>query len=340
MSNYKFKVCTRCMTYNQAPYIEETLKGFCGQKTTFPVVYAIVDDASNDSAPVIILNYLKSNFNFSSQDAISNEETDDYTLFFAPHNNNVNCYFLVVLLKYNHYQIKKSKDVHILNWLNEALFVATCEGDDYWTDPLKLQKQVGFMEKHHECSACATNSMIIDENGKSKSVFSKTKSRYIKCMDEIVVNRQFHTASVLWRNDCLKEIYDKFTWDTYWWCTLLTKGFIWYDDTVTCVYRIGGQGVTNTTLRLKWVETNENWSNILYEQFGPKYLSYAGAYLSLTRDILSLLILNKTLSDEERRIIKNKYYKYANWRVNIKNIPFVFSLYRRKLITLVRSAVK
>lgn len=335
MSNYRYKVCTRCMTYNQAPYIEETLKGFCKQKTTFPVVYAIVDDASNDAAPTIILNYLKSNFNFSSQDSICNRETDDYTLFYAPHKNNVNCYFLVVFLKCNHYQIKKPKDVYILNWLNDSLFVATCEGDDYWTDPFKLQNQVDFIEKHNDCAACATNSMIIDENGNNKSVFSKKKSRFIKCMDEIVVDRQFHTASVLWRNDCLKEIYDKFTWDTYWWCTLLTKGFIWYDDTVTCVYRKAGQGVTKTTARLKWIEINENWSNILYEQFGPSKLSYTGAYLSLTRDVLTNIIQGN-ISPEERQLLREKYRKYSNFKINLMNVSIVLKLYYYKIIRMIK----
>lgn len=340
MTINRFKVCTRCMTYNQAPFIEETLKGFCEQKTNFPVVYAIVDDASTDEAPSVILNYLKSNFNISSQDSIYNKETDDYTLFFAPHNNNTNCFFLVILLKYNHYQIKRSKDVHIMNWLNDSLFVATCEGDDYWTDPFKLQKQVDFMEKHNDCSACATNSMIIDKNGNIVSLFSKRKSRFIKSMDEIVIQRQFHTASIMWRNNCLKEIYGNYVWDTYWWCTLLSKGFIWYDDTVTCVYRKAGQGVTNTTARLKWVKINENWSNILYEQFGPNKLTYRGAYLSLCRDILSSLIMNKTLTLEERHELKKKYWKYANLGINLKIIPYVVMLYRNKLISQIRKLVK
>lgn len=311
------------------------MKGFCEQKTIFPVVYTIVDDSSTDGAQGVILHFLEENFKITSCESIRQKETDDYILHFAQNKSNVNCFFLVLLLKYNHYQIRKSKDPYISRWLDNSLFVATCEGDDYWTDPYKLQKQVDFLEKHDNCSACATNSMIIDENGKNKSKFSQQKSRFIKSMDEIVIKRQFHTASVLWRNRCLKELYGKFTWDTYWWCTLLANGLIWYDDTVTCVYRKAGQGVTSTTARLKWIEINENWSNILYEQFGPEKLSYEGAYISLTRDILTSLIQGG-LPKEEKALLRQKYRKYRNVKMDLLNIPFILKVYRNKIIRLIK----
>lgn len=332
----KYKVCTRCMTYNQASYIEETMKGFCEQKTSFPVVYAIVDDASTDAAPMIITDYLNANFNLHEQDSINQKETDDFILFFARHIDNVNCYFLVLLLKNNHYQIQKPKDPYISEWLNNSLYVATCEGDDFWTDPLKLEKQVTYLENHPACSACATNSMIIDEKGNGKSLFSRRRSRLIRRMDEIVIKRQFHTASVLWRNSCLQEVYDKFTWDTYWWCTLLSNGPIWYDDSVTCVYRKAGQGVTSTTSTLKWIETNENWSNILYNQFSPQYLSYIGAYLSLTRDIIGQLVKNKTLTASDCKVLRLKYKKYTNLKIDLMNAPYTLKLFLLYQVVRVR----
>ena len=51
------------------------------------------------------------------------------------------------------------------------------------------------MDSHLECSACATNSLIIGAEGEAKGCFSNKKSRFIDNMDEIVIKRQFHTAS-------------------------------------------------------------------------------------------------------------------------------------------------
>lgn len=54
--DYKYKVVTLCMTYNQASYIEETLHGFTMQETSFPMVFCIVDDASTDGEQMTILS--------------------------------------------------------------------------------------------------------------------------------------------------------------------------------------------------------------------------------------------------------------------------------------------
>ena len=57
-----FKVVVRCLTYNHSKYIEEAMNGFCMQKTDFPFLCIIVDDASNDGAQDVIKNYLEHNF--------------------------------------------------------------------------------------------------------------------------------------------------------------------------------------------------------------------------------------------------------------------------------------
>ena len=69
----KYMVCTRCFTYNQAPYIVDAMNGFAMQETTFPVVSLIVDDASTDGEPDVIRKYISENF----QKPFRNVETDD-----------------------------------------------------------------------------------------------------------------------------------------------------------------------------------------------------------------------------------------------------------------------
>ncbi|MBQ6204464.1 MAG: glycosyltransferase, partial [Prevotella sp.] len=131
-----FKVCVYCSTFNQTSYIKDTMDGFCMQQTNFPFVCLIMDDASTDGEPEVLEAYLNDHF-----DTEWTKETDDYHLTVARHQENRNCYFAVYLLKYNHYTIKKRKLKYFREVADEIDYVAFCEGDDYWTDEHKLQKQ-------------------------------------------------------------------------------------------------------------------------------------------------------------------------------------------------------
>lgn len=147
---YKYMVATRCFTFNHAPYIEDAMNGFAMQETTFPVVTLIVDDASTDGEPEVIRKYLAEHF----QSPYRIEETEYAHIICAKHKINANCDFVVLLLKYNHYSIKKLKMPYLSKWLDNAKYHALCEGDDYWTDPMKLQKQVDFMDANPDYTLC------------------------------------------------------------------------------------------------------------------------------------------------------------------------------------------
>lgn len=327
---YKYKVCNRCFTYNQAPFIVATMEGFVMQETSFPVYSIIMDDASTDGEPEVILRYIDDNF----EKPYRTEETDDYFLKCARHRTNKNCIFIVVLLKYNHYSIRKNKFKYISEWFDNAEYHSVCEGDDYWTVCNKLQTQVEFLDKHSNYSMHCTNAMVINRNGDEVGLFSDKESRDITSLDEMVIKRQFHFASIVYRSSFIDDPHKY--WDTYLTCDLATKGPIRYDNRVTCIYRKAGQGVTNTTPSLKWIELNERWSNILYKAFYPKYLSHEGAYLSLSQDILNQLINNNQLSKEERKGLKRKYREYASFSIRVKNIGFVCSMYRNRCILACR----
>ena len=153
----KWMVCVQCMTYNQAPYIEDALNGFTMQETTFPFVCCVVDDASTDGEPEVIDNYMKEHFDLDDASTVCREKTDDYNILFARNKTNINCYFAVLFLKYNHYknqEIKLRKLSYISKWIDNAKYLAICEGDDYWISPNKLQKQFLFMQNHPEISLC------------------------------------------------------------------------------------------------------------------------------------------------------------------------------------------
>lgn len=116
-----------CLTYNHSPYIRQCLDGFVMQKTTFPVEVLIHDDASTDGTQDIIREY-----------------ECKYPDLIKPIYQTENQYSkgVKVSLVYNYSRVR-------------GKYVALCEGDDYWTDPYKLQKQVDFLESHPDYVMCS-----------------------------------------------------------------------------------------------------------------------------------------------------------------------------------------
>lgn len=257
--NMKFMVWVRCLTYNQSSYISDALDGFCGQITNFPYVCTIVDDASTDGEQKIINKYLLDNFEMSDSSVVRNEETEDYHLLFARHKKNRNCFFAVLFLKENHYG-KKSKWPYLTEWSENADYHAICEGDDYWTDERKLQRQVDYLENHPECSAVSENGIeLFTETGEQK-LFSEEPARFLT-IEEMIEKRRFPTASVLYRKNAFSKYkLVKAQLDTMLWCILVSEGKFYYNAIISSVYR-RGPGVTVALDPYKFAEMLKglNW---------------------------------------------------------------------------------
>ena len=175
------------MTFNHAPYIVDAMNGFCMQQTTFPFVAIIVDDASTDGEPEIIKSYLQDNFDLEDKGIVRNEETDDYVMTFARHKKNQNCFFAVFLLKYNHYSKNRAKWPYYMEFAKVPLYIATCEGDDYWTNPNKLQMQVNFLDAHPDYSMCFHDVDIKAEKGRKwYDVFGKLEDRDYTGLENLI----------------------------------------------------------------------------------------------------------------------------------------------------------
>lgn len=185
MNESRFMVYVSCMTYNQSLYIKEALDSFCMQRTNFPYICCIIDDASTDGEQEIIKRYFEENFVLDGMAALE-EETDDYQSVFTQHKTNKNCFFVAIYLKYNHKQIKKSKSTYTAKWRGMSKYYAVCEGDDYWIDPLKLQKQVDFMEAHPQHSLCFCANRELFPTGEYKDVYQYASDVEVCPMADII----------------------------------------------------------------------------------------------------------------------------------------------------------
>ena len=289
MKQDKYMVYVSCTTYNHSHYIEETMNGFCMQKTDFPYVCVIIDDASTDGEPEVIKKYLKEHFILNEQTQVYNKETDDYIFTLVRHKTNHNCFFAVYLLKYNHYSKKRSKKMYFDEWERNAKYVAMCEGDDYWIDPLKLQKQVNFLEENLECTMICSRAKL----------YSESKKRYIgeqycRKSDGLlsptdIINRTglyIPTCSIIYR-PWIKDNYPNYctncnVCDYPLQITAAMKGSVYYFNDVTCVYRVdnaaswyGRQKFNSINpARLKIVRAQVE----MFEGFSKDYPEYADIY--------------------------------------------------------------
>lgn len=124
---------------------------FCDARDRFPFVAIVVDDASTDGEQEVLWDFIN---NELDQTSLQKDETDDFVRVVASHKTNEKCSFVFIFLKYNHYSIKKSKVPYFEKWEDSAKYMAICEGDDYWIDPLKLQKQTVFLETNPYYAMC------------------------------------------------------------------------------------------------------------------------------------------------------------------------------------------
>lgn len=157
-----FLLRVSCMTYNHVAFITDAMNGFVMQRTSFPFVCTIIDDSSTDCEQDVIRRYLYDNFDFQDTSVAYEKDMEYGHVTFAQHKTNKNCFFAVIYLKENHYSQKKSKAPYLTEWM-DTKYIALCEGDDYWIDPLKLQKQVDFMEEHEDYSMCFHGAKVLNE---------------------------------------------------------------------------------------------------------------------------------------------------------------------------------
>lgn len=243
-------VAIDCMTYNHAPYIEDAMNGFSMQETDFPFVAVIVDDASTDGEQDIIIRYLNEYFDMKSA---RRWKTNDAHFIEAQHSQNHNCWFAVVLLNYNFYQLKKSKRPLIDEWEANAKYVAMCEGDDYWIKNDKLQQQVDFLESNQDYSMCYSAFKTIDNNGNDviRENYEKAMQMSLSgnILPNLLVTNFILTCTTIFKQEVQKRFNDlklEFGHDYTIFLIAATMGKCHYSTEATAAYRKTPNGAMAT----------------------------------------------------------------------------------------------
>lgn len=302
------KVSVCCLTYNHEEYIRQALDSMVMQKTKFPFEIIVLDDASTDGTQQIIKEYC-----------------EKYPKLVK-----------AVLQTENQYSRKVPIVNQIFYPLAQGEYIAYCEGDDYWTDPFKLQKQADFLDKNSDYVACTHECWEVDENGKKitdyyfNGCYKEHYTLKTHCNWQILSGQ---TATLMHRREgfliesknALKDLGElKITGDVKKTAILATRGAIYHTGLVMShhrrVYSRGDSWSAKTAkdnLRVFYFDALDELANYIDEYLGIK-ISYEGFKIKMTITSLYLYLIkpDKNKWDTFKYMYKGiKKYSFIHWKL-------------------------
>ena len=274
MSDNKPLVSIFCLTYNHAPYIRQCLDGFLMQKANFAYEVIINDDASTDGTTEIIKEY-----------------ESKHPEIVKPIYHEENLYSKGERGFWNKYCLPRA----------QGEYIALCDGDDYWIDSYKLQKQVEFLEANPEYVLVYTN--VEKVNLKSEKIlrnslkgFSGNITRYLFYRGNPVI-----TATVCYRrkylldyqNEIRKIPFKMKMGDLPLWIYLSLQGKFKYMDDKTTAYRVLQESASHSKDKGKVISFITNTRDVLlyfnrqYAIGGSEKVIGKRYYKSLIRNMAS-----------------------------------------------------
>lgn len=305
-------VSISCITYNHAPYIRQCLDGFLMQKTDFAFEILIHDDCSTDGTAEIIKEY-----------------ESQYPDIIKP------------LYEEENQWIKGRRGSTVFNFPRaKGKYIAMCEGDDYWTDPLKLQKQVDFLEKHKDYVMTYTDAVVVDKD--NKRLLHRTPRRYSgNITRELLENGNFIvTASTCFLNlykDYEKE-FDNLPFklvmgDKLMWLYYSTIGKIHYFKEKMVAYRVVQESASHSSNKDKLIAFNDN-GELITKYFNKRYnIGLSDEAIELKYSISRVRAMAKISREEFKRtwieLVKENKKVLLNIRLDI--ISFVRIVLNKKI---------
>lgn len=283
MDNDILMVTIHCLIYNHEPYLRQCLDGFIMQKTNFHFEAIVHDDASTDGSAAIIREY-----------------AEKYPDIIKP-----------IYEIENQYSKRDGSLTRIMNAHMHGKYIAMCEGDDYWIDPLKLQKQVDFLESHPDCSlVCTDINYYIQRKDEFINAYFRNKKFSIKYTYNDFLTKAWFVAPCTWvyRKEMCKESGVPLGFvvgDLPLLLELSSKGKVKYLDDVTAVYRVLDKSVSH----FKDFAVSRNFVEGIFRI----QLYYIGKNGNL--DLLPKIAVNKYMlllkyALKNRKLFNSLYYLY------------------------------
>ena len=247
------KLSVSVITYNQENYISQTIDSILCQKVNFKYELIIGDDCSTDGTRNILKEYEAK-------------------------------YPQIKLILHK----EKNKGVpgkeNFLSTINAARgkYIALLDGDDYWTDPLKLQKQVDFLEANPNFAICFHRVKIVYDDNSQEPKLSNENLKEVLDFEDLALKNHIYTPSCVFRNGLFKEFPEWFHQSPIgdWILHLLNAqhGKVKFLTDVMAVYRVHQGGVwsvqTNEYRTVRWKKVVENCRDFFYprgkEQFAKQ----------------------------------------------------------------------
>jgi glycosyltransferase involved in cell wall biosynthesis len=248
MSSLTPLVSICCITYNHENFIRQAIDSFLEQNTNFPIEIIIHDDASTDDTVNIIHEYTK-------------KHSDLIT---------------TILRTENQYSVRGFEFISDVFEQARGKYIALCEGDDYWIDPLKLQKQIDLMESDAECVLSFHRCLFRIESEGEITLKEQEKEAivYDYSVENLLTKWGIPTASMVFRN-IIRELPDWFSkvasGDIAIAMILFDWGTFKYLEDVMSVYRITGSGESRHHQGVRMIHYRSYLYAKINEYFNFKY---------------------------------------------------------------------
>jgi len=287
------KVSICMITYNHESFIKKAIEGVLMQVTDFDIELLISNDCSPDNTHKVI-------------EEVRNNHAKKHLINYINHETNVGMM------------------TNFISTLQACTgdFVCVCEGDDYWTDPLKLQKQVAVLQENQDCHICFTdNSKLLPDGNISPAI---SKNIAVKTNFEDLIQGNFiANLTMMYRQTDLSSIPDYFyqfkigDWPLFLWLLNKTNNKVYYLKEDTAMYRVG-VGVSKDIREHALKEYNilETILQAFYNdsEFSSNKVIIKKAISGLSEKVMGFHNRNKSYS-KALKILINQFIKKPSFRL-------------------------
>ena len=297
--DHKPLVSILMISYKHEAYIAQAIEGVLMQEVDFQIELVIGEDCSPDGTREVCETY-------------ANKYPDKINLL--PSENNLG-------MTANYYRTMCACT---------GKYIAVCDGDDYWTDPLKLKKQVDYFEQHPKCGLVYSDVDVVSMEGEPIADEGIERRRKMYKQGDIffslLKNNFINTVTVMFRSDLLiPEESDAekywFTYDYWRWLIMAMRSEVGYLDSRTACYRIHPGGITNA---VGVIRNRKRAYHVLHDIIVNFDKYYQGAIpdtekMFLFRKMMSLIYRKEGTTDMKLEVLK-LLPKYQPGAINIAKI--------------------